>query len=106
MRFVCFVVLLTAILSEAKLNIWYDFFSLQQAMIDFIFPKDPDIVRVRNVEQARATNKVTTLDFVSAIFLLDFHSVKQIITRTLKNWISLRLGRFNHGIVLQNFTII
>jgi len=79
MRFVYFAVLLTATLSEAKLGIWRELSSLQQEVIDFIFPKDPDIVRVRNAEQARATNKVTTLDFVSAFFLLVFRPVKQII---------------------------
>ncbi|KAH0950683.1 hypothetical protein HN011_001245 [Eciton burchellii] len=67
MRFVYFAILLTATFSEAKLDIWRELSSLQQDVIDFIFPKDPDLVRVRNSEQARATNKVTTLDFIGLI---------------------------------------
>ncbi|EZA54629.1 hypothetical protein DMN91_006684 [Ooceraea biroi] len=67
MRFVSFAVVLTVIFAEARLDIWKDFSLFQRAVIDFIFPKDPNIVRVRNSEQARTTGKVSTLDFIGLV---------------------------------------
>jgi len=53
-------------LLEAKLNHWGDLFS-PKTIIDHLFPKDPDVVRVRNPDEVKTQiNNVTTLDFVSA----------------------------------------
>lgn len=70
MRFIFFTLVLTAILAEANVKVWQNFPLFQQAVTNFVFPKDPNIVRVRNLEQAKAIKKVTTLDFVSISFVL------------------------------------
>lgn len=54
-------------LSEAELNLSKRSTSFDKTniLIDYLFPKEPGIIRVRNAEEARAMNSVTTLDFVS-----------------------------------------
>lgn len=74
MQRVSFILMLTIVLLEAKLNLWADFgfFSTfsQKAIISYLFPKDPRITRVRNPDEVKTQiKKVTTLDFVSAMRL-------------------------------------
>lgn len=66
-KFVFFSIILIALLSEAELNPSKRsiFFNKTDFLLNFLFPKEPGILRVRNLEEARAVNKVTTLDFVS-----------------------------------------
>lgn len=67
MKLVCFILMLTVTLLEAKLNLWGELAFSQKAVIDYFFPKDPGIVRVRNpYEISTQVNNVTTMDFVSA----------------------------------------
>jgi len=56
-----------AVLLEAKLNLLRDLETFsQKAILDYMFPKDPGIVRVRKPEEVQTMlNNVTTLDFVS-----------------------------------------
>lgn len=65
MKLVFLILILTVTLLEAKLNLWGQLFS-RKAIIDYIFPKNPDLVRVRYPNQVQTQiNNVTTLDFVS-----------------------------------------
>jgi len=67
MKFASFVFIFTVMLLEPKLNVHGQSISIQKLILNYIFPKDPDIVRVRKPEDIRTTmNNVTTLDFVSA----------------------------------------
>ena len=67
MKFASFVLIFTVMLLEPKLNVHGQSISIQKLILNYIFPKDPDIVRVRKPEDIRTTmNNVTTLDFVSA----------------------------------------
>lgn len=52
-------------MSEAKLKFLKNFRLPQNAVIDYLFPKDPKLVRVRNLEQNKIVNNGTILDFVS-----------------------------------------
>lgn len=65
-KLVSFILMLTVVLSEAKLNVWESLAFSRKAIINYIFPKDPGIVRVRNSEEMKTMKEVTTLDFVSA----------------------------------------
>lgn len=73
-------------LSEAKLirskrNI---FFNKTEFLLNFVFPKEPGIVRVRNSAEARAANKVTTLDFVSITrFFFNLPRLISIFSKTV-----------------------
>lgn len=63
MKLVSFIFLFNLMLLEAKLNHWKDLPSFSpKTIIDNLFPKDSDVVRVRNPDEV---NKTTTLDFVS-----------------------------------------
>lgn len=67
MKLVCFIFMLTIALLEAKLNLWKELEFSRKAIIDYLFPKDPNIVRVRSPYEVRTqVNNVTTMDFVSA----------------------------------------
>lgn len=62
--------MLTAVLVEANLNLSADFNILDlfssKAIINYLFPKDPHIQRVRYENEIQTeVNNVTTLDFVS-----------------------------------------
>lgn len=65
MKLVSFILLFTSVLLEAKPNLWRDL-PLSQNIINYLFPKDPNILRVRNPNEViTQVNNVTTLDFVS-----------------------------------------
>lgn len=69
MKFIFFSIILITLLSEAELNPSKRsiFFNKTDFLLNFLFPKEPGVLRVRNSEEARAVNKVTTLDFVSVM---------------------------------------
>jgi len=71
------VFMLTAVLLEAKLNLWENFAFSQKTIFNYLFPKDPGIIRVRKPEQIQTANNVTTLDFVSMRLSLNMYSKKQ-----------------------------
>lgn len=80
MKLVSFVLMLTVVLSETKLNLWENLAFSRKAIINYLFPMDPDIVRVRNLKEMKTLNKVTTLDFVSAM-KLSFNLIQSGIYR-------------------------
>lgn len=60
------------------------FFNKTEFLLNFIFPKEPDIVRVRNSAEARAVNKVVTLDFVSILqFFFNFSRLISTFSKTI-----------------------
>jgi len=66
MKLVFFILVTIIVLLEAKLNFSRDLAFSRKAILDYLFPKDPDIVRVRKPEEIQTlVNNVTTLDFVS-----------------------------------------
>ncbi|XP_072763179.1 lipase 3-like [Anoplolepis gracilipes] len=69
MKFIFFSVIFIIIFSEAEPNPTErsTHFNKLDFLVKFLFPKEPDIVRVRNAEEGRAANKVTTLDFIGLI---------------------------------------
>lgn len=66
-KFVLISIIFIIMLSEAELirSKRSIFFNKTEFLLNILFPKEPDIVRVRNSAEARAANKVVTLDFVS-----------------------------------------
>jgi len=66
MKRVFFILVTIVVLVEAKLNFLGDLAFSRKAILDYLFPKDPGIVRVRKPEEVQTlVNNVTTLDFVS-----------------------------------------
>ncbi|XP_018048425.1 PREDICTED: lipase 3-like [Atta colombica] len=66
------VFMLTAVLLEAKLNLWENFAFSQKTIFNYLFPKDPGIIRVRKPEQIQTANNVTTLDFTGLVEKYDY----------------------------------
>jgi len=67
MKLVSFILMLTVVLLEAKLNFWGDLVFPRKTIFNYLFSKDNSVVRVRKPEEVKtAINNVTTLDFVSA----------------------------------------
>ncbi|XP_018305084.1 gastric triacylglycerol lipase-like isoform X1 [Mycetomoellerius zeteki] len=67
MKLVFIILMLTAVLLEAKLNLWENLAFSQKEIFNYLFPKDPGIVRVRKPEEIQTVNNVTTLDFVGLV---------------------------------------
>lgn len=71
--------MLTAVLLEAKLNLWENLAFSQKEIFNYLFPKDPGIVRVRKPEEIQTVNNVTTLDFVSTRLSFNTSILEKII---------------------------
>ncbi|KMQ87238.1 lipase 3, partial [Lasius niger] len=69
-------------LSEAELNLSKRSTSFDKTniLIDYLFPKEPGIIRVRNAEEARAMNSVTTLDFIGLVERYGYPSEEHYVT--------------------------
>ncbi|XP_025261729.1 lipase 3-like [Camponotus floridanus] len=87
MKFVFFSIILITLLSEAELNpskrsIFFNKInkSLTNFLLNFLFPKEPGILRVKNSEEARAVNKVTTLDFMGLVERHGYPSEEHYVT--------------------------
>ncbi len=85
MKFASFVFIFTVMLLEPKLNVHGQSISIQKLILNYIFPKDPDVVRVRKPEDIRTTtNNVTTLDFCKCEFVFSiFHPIKNILRKII-----------------------
>ncbi|KAG5318972.1 LIP3 Lipase, partial [Pseudoatta argentina] len=66
-KLVFIVFMLTVVILEAKLNLWENLAFPQKVIFNYLFPKDPGIVRVRKPEQIQTANNVTTLDFAGLV---------------------------------------
>lgn len=66
-KFVFFSIIFIILLSGAELRLSkrFAFFNVTDFVFHHLFPKEPNILRIRNSEEAKTINKVTTLDFVS-----------------------------------------
>ncbi|XP_018395682.1 PREDICTED: lipase 3-like [Cyphomyrmex costatus] len=67
MKFIFFILMLSVVLLEAKQTFWEDLALFPRAIIRYLFPKDPGIVRVRKLEEVETVKNVTTLDFIGLV---------------------------------------
>ncbi|XP_011066183.1 PREDICTED: lipase 3-like [Acromyrmex echinatior] len=69
MKLVSFILMLTVVLLEAKLNFWGDSVFSRKTVFNYLFSKNYDtVVRVRKPEEVITTvNNVTTLDFIGLV---------------------------------------
>ncbi|KYM85686.1 Lipase 1 [Atta colombica] len=68
-------------LLEPKLNVHGQSISIQKLILNYIFPKDPDVVRVRKPEDIRTTtNNVTTLDFLGMVEKYGYTAEEHYVT--------------------------
>lgn len=74
MKLVSFIFLLTIILLEVKLCLWEDLAFFQKVILNYLFPKDLNIVRVRKLEEVKTVfqNNIMILDFVSKIVFYQY----------------------------------
>lgn len=61
---VFFAFVIVTIFSEGEPQSWQGTFSPQNDLINFLFPKNPNLVKVRKMEQISGSDAVV-LDFVS-----------------------------------------
>ncbi|XP_018045487.1 PREDICTED: gastric triacylglycerol lipase-like [Atta colombica] len=81
MKFASFVFIFTVMLLEPKLNVHGQSISIQKLILNYIFPKDPDVVRVRKPEDIRTTtNNVTTLDFLGMVEKYGYTAEEHYVT--------------------------
>ncbi|XP_018376591.1 PREDICTED: lipase 3-like isoform X2 [Trachymyrmex cornetzi] len=80
MKLVFIIFMLTAVLLEAKLNLWENLAFSQKVIFNYLFPKDPGIVRVRKPEQIQTANNVTTLDFVGLVKKYGYPTEEHYVT--------------------------
>ncbi|XP_032674155.1 lipase 3-like [Odontomachus brunneus] len=67
MRYIFFAFVIITILKEGESQWGIDLTFLQQAFLDYLFPKDLGIVRVRNMEEARNIGGTKVLDFIGMV---------------------------------------
>ncbi|XP_018352189.1 PREDICTED: lipase 1-like [Trachymyrmex septentrionalis] len=74
------LVLLTVVLLEARVHA--DLSSLWKILFNYLFPKDPGIVRVRRLEEVKkkTVNNVSILDFIGLIERYDYIAEEHYIT--------------------------
>lgn len=65
MRYILFVFVIITVLKEGESQWGIDLTFLQQIVVDYIFPKDVGVVRVRRMNEAREIGGTKVLDFVS-----------------------------------------
>ncbi|KYM93609.1 PREDICTED: lipase 1 [Cyphomyrmex costatus] len=81
MKFASFVFMLTVVLLESKQNVHGQSISIQKVLFNFMFPKDPHIVRVRKPEDIKTTmNNVTTLDFFGLVEKYGYSAEEHYVT--------------------------
>ncbi|XP_018368468.1 PREDICTED: lipase 1-like isoform X2 [Trachymyrmex cornetzi] len=81
MKFASFVFMLTVVLLEPKLNVHGQSISIRKMILNFIFPKDSDVVRVRKPEDIKTTmNNVTTLDFFGLVEKYGYTAEEHYVT--------------------------
>jgi len=68
MKFILFAFIIIIIFSEGKLQSWQNLFL--QDFLNFFFPKEPGLVKVRRMDQIKGINDGKVLDFVSKKFFL------------------------------------
>lgn len=71
-KFVLFALVIITVFSQGEPQLWQDVPFFQQDLKDYLFPKDPGLVRVRRMDQAKQATRAydaTVLDFVSTIAL-------------------------------------
>ncbi|XP_018405978.1 PREDICTED: lipase 1-like [Cyphomyrmex costatus] len=75
-----FVILLTVVLLEASLHVREDLVSFRKILFNYLFPKDPGIVRVRKLEQVKTVSNVTTLDFIGLVERYNYAAEEHYVT--------------------------
>ncbi|EGI59255.1 Lipase 1 [Acromyrmex echinatior] len=81
MKFASIVFIFTVMLLESKLNVHGQSISIPKFILNYMFPKDPHIVRVRKPEDIRTTmNNVTTLDFLGLVEKYGYTAEEHYVT--------------------------
>ncbi|XP_071649226.1 lipase 3-like [Temnothorax longispinosus] len=80
-KLVFLILTLTVVLLEAKLSYWLDLPFSRKAIINYLFPKDPGIIRVRNPDEViTRVNNVTTLDFIGLVQRYGYPAEEHYVT--------------------------
>ncbi|XP_011701073.1 PREDICTED: lysosomal acid lipase/cholesteryl ester hydrolase-like isoform X2 [Wasmannia auropunctata] len=66
-KFVFFILMPPIVLLEAEENLLGDLQEFFRKMVNYLFPKDPGIMRVRKLQDVRTVKNVTTLDFIGLV---------------------------------------
>ncbi|XP_014477144.1 PREDICTED: lipase 3-like [Dinoponera quadriceps] len=66
-RNIFFAFITITMLTEGESQLGFNLTFLQQVFLDYIFPKDPGIVRVRSMDQARGMGGAIVLDFIGMV---------------------------------------
>ncbi|XP_011866796.1 PREDICTED: lipase 3-like [Vollenhovia emeryi] len=83
MKLVSFVLILTVVLLEAKINFWEDLQLAisRKAIFNYLFAKTPNVVRVRKPEKiVTQANYVTTLDFIGLVERYGYPAEEHYVT--------------------------
>jgi len=73
MKSILFALIINIIFLEGKLQSWPNKSFLQNNFLNFFFPKEPGLVKVRRMDQTKGMNDAKVLDFVSKkLFLIKF----------------------------------
>jgi len=70
MKSILFAFIIIITFSEGKLQSWHNLSFLQNNFLNFIFPKEPGLVKVRRIDRTKGINDAKILDFVSKKFFL------------------------------------
>ncbi|XP_011706906.1 PREDICTED: lipase 3-like, partial [Wasmannia auropunctata] len=74
-----FILMLPIVLMKAEVNLWGDLDGFRK-ILNYIFPKDPGITRVRKSEEVKTVNNVTTLDFIGLVERYGYSAEEHYVT--------------------------
>ncbi|KYN02544.1 Lipase 1 [Cyphomyrmex costatus] len=81
MKLVSFIFLLAVVLLKVKLHLWEDLSVFRKLILNYLFPKEPNIVRVRKLEvKTLLQNNITILDFVGLVESYGYLAEEHYIT--------------------------
>ncbi|XP_011688947.1 PREDICTED: lipase member K-like [Wasmannia auropunctata] len=80
-KLVSFILILTVVLLKAEVNLWGDLEFFRKAILNNLFPKDPDIMRVRKPEDVKIEqNNVTILNFIGLVEKYGYSAEEHYVT--------------------------
>ncbi|XP_011706371.1 PREDICTED: lipase member M-like, partial [Wasmannia auropunctata] len=80
MKLISFIFMLTIMSLEGQVNFMGDLEFFRKAIVKYVFPKDPGIVRVRKPEETKTVNNVTTLDFIGLVERYGYPAEEHYVT--------------------------
>ncbi|XP_011705086.1 PREDICTED: lipase 3-like, partial [Wasmannia auropunctata] len=80
LKLLFFIFMLTIVSLEGQVNFTENLRVLSKGLINYMFPKDPGIVKVRKPEDVKTGNNITILDFIGLVEQYGYSAEEHYVT--------------------------